>query len=109
MTSKFEIRKTLQEIGVKSLSDSTDADRQAHEDSREYREKIGAFSLKEERFRKQLENDFGMDSIESSAIVELFKNGTIKYSIYLGYPDIIRDKLQIIRQKNIQTSENHDT
>lgn len=78
---------------------SSDEARIAHEKSREYRESIGDFRLKEEKFRAELKNTYQMGDDEADEIIRMFKNGAIEYKIYLGYTDIIRDKLAIIREQ----------
>lgn len=93
------MRKTIEEIGIAGIIEGNDAERLSRENSREYMDKIGQFSRRESKFKAEIKGSYGTTDDEADEIIRMFKNGTIRYDTYLNYPDIIRDKLQIIRQQ----------
>lgn len=86
-----------QAMGLSGVVNDAEAARVAHEKSRDYMGTIGEYKRKEERFKEELRIAYSMTDDEADEIIRLFKDGTIEYKVYLGYKDIIRDKLAIIR------------
>lgn len=90
---------STQDMGHFGVVSEAEAARVAHERSRDYMGAIGGYKRREEKFKDELRIAYSMTDDEADEIIRLFKDGTIEYKVYLGYKDIIRDKLAIIREQ----------